>query len=44
MKGIVYEAPGVGAYKEDLALPRIEKPTDAVCKITSSALCGSDLQ
>ncbi|QDB80100.1 glutathione-dependent formaldehyde dehydrogenase [Georgenia sp. 311] len=28
---------------EDVADPRIERPTDAVIRITSSAICGSDL-
>ena len=28
---------------EDVPDPRIEKPTDAIVKITSSGLCGSDL-
>lgn len=28
---------------EDVPDPRIEKPTDAVIRITSSGLCGSDL-
>jgi len=28
---------------EDVPDPRIEKPTDAVIRITSSAICGSDL-
>src|SRR3546814_13547386 len=28
---------------EDVPDPRIEEPTDAIIKITSSGLCGSDL-
>src|SRR6478609_2129813 len=28
---------------EDVPDPRIERPTDAIIKITSSAICGSDL-
>ncbi|HYY44128.1 MAG TPA: alcohol dehydrogenase catalytic domain-containing protein, partial [Actinomycetota bacterium] len=28
---------------EDVPDPRIEEPTDAIVRITSSAICGSDL-
>ena len=42
MRAIVYQGPRqvVVADVED---PRIEQPTDVVLRITSSALCGSDL-
>ncbi len=42
MKAVVWE--GVGrATVADVTEPRIEKPTDAVIRITTSAICGTDL-
>src|SRR3954465_15717981 len=42
MKAVVYEGP----YKvgvQDVENPKLEKPTDALLKVTSAAICGSDL-
>ena len=42
MKAVVYH--GVGDIRlEDVAEPRIEAPTDAIVRITASAICGTDL-
>jgi threonine dehydrogenase-like Zn-dependent dehydrogenase len=42
MRGVVYE--DVGKIRvDDLPDPRIEEPTDAIVRITASAICGSDL-
>ena len=42
MKAIVFH--GVGDIRlEEVDDPRIEAPTDAIVKITSSAICGTDL-
>ena len=42
MKAVVWQ--GVGDIRlEDVAEPRIEKPTDAIVKLTASAICGTDL-
>jgi threonine dehydrogenase-like Zn-dependent dehydrogenase len=42
MRGVVYE--DVGKVRVgDLPEPAIEEPTDAVVRITTSAICGSDL-
>ncbi len=42
MKAIVYKGLGQVAV-EEVEDPRLEQPTDAILRITSSALCGSDL-
>ncbi len=42
MKAVVYKEPFSVAV-EDVEDPRIEDPTDAVIRITSTAICGSDL-
>ena len=42
MKAVVYKGPKQVAV-EDVEYPRIEQPTDALVRITSCALCGSDL-
>jgi len=42
MKAIVFH--GVGDIRlEDVAEPRIEAPTDAVVRLSASAICGTDL-
>jgi threonine dehydrogenase-like Zn-dependent dehydrogenase len=42
MKAVVYE--DVGRVRvDDLPDPTLEEPTDAVVRVTSSAICGSDL-
>ncbi|MPY98929.1 MAG: alcohol dehydrogenase catalytic domain-containing protein [Actinophytocola sp.] len=42
MKAVVYEGPHDVAVK-DVRDPRIEAPTDVIVRITTSAICGSDL-
>jgi glutathione-independent formaldehyde dehydrogenase len=42
MKAVVYKEPFKVAV-EDVADPRIEHPNDVLVRITSSAICGSDL-
>jgi threonine dehydrogenase-like Zn-dependent dehydrogenase len=42
VRGVVYE--DVGTIRvDDLPDPRVEEPTDAVIRVTLSAICGSDL-
>lgn len=42
MKAIVYE--GINQVNvQQVKDPKIEKPDDAIIKITSTAICGSDL-
>src|SRR3954469_574490 len=42
MKAVVFH--GVGDIRlEDVAEPRIQKPNDAIVRITASAICGTDL-
>src|SRR3954468_5247442 len=42
MKAVVFH--GVGDIRlEDVAEPRIQKPSDAIVRITASAICGTDL-
>lgn len=42
MKAVVFH--GVGDIRlEDVREPRIEKPTDAIIRLTASAICGTDL-
>lgn len=42
MRAVVYKGPFEVAV-EDKPYPRIQNPTDCVLKVTTSALCGSDL-
>ncbi|NJQ00408.1 glutathione-independent formaldehyde dehydrogenase [Streptomyces zingiberis] len=42
MKAVVYQEP-YRVTVEDVEDPRIEDPTDVVIKVTTSAICGSDL-
>ena len=42
MKAVVYKEPYTVAV-EDVDDPQIQDPTDAIIKITTSAICGSDL-
>jgi glutathione-independent formaldehyde dehydrogenase len=42
MKAVVYDGPKKVSVKE-VDDPKISKPTDAIVKITSAAICGSDL-
>ncbi len=42
MKAVVYH--GVGDIRvEDVPEPKIEEPTDAIVRLTASAICGTDL-
>jgi threonine dehydrogenase-like Zn-dependent dehydrogenase len=42
MKAVVFH--DVGDIRlEDVAEPRIEQPTDAIVRLTASAICGTDL-
>ena len=42
MKAVVFH--GIGDIRlDDVAEPRIEQPTDAIVRITASAICGTDL-
>jgi threonine dehydrogenase-like Zn-dependent dehydrogenase len=42
MKAVVFH--GVGDIRvDDVAEPKVEAPTDAVVRVTSSAICGTDL-
>lgn len=43
MKALHYEGPFKVAVK-DIGLPEIEHPDDVVIKVTTAAICGSDLQ
>ena len=42
MKALVYHGPGRRAW-EDKPRPRLEKATDAVVRITTTTICGTDL-
>jgi threonine dehydrogenase-like Zn-dependent dehydrogenase len=42
MKAVVFH--GIGDIRlDDVAEPRIEEPTDAIVRLTASAICGTDL-
>src|SRR5580704_116881 len=42
MKALVYGGPGVKTW-ETVADPTIQQPTDAIVKIDTSTICGTDL-
>lgn len=42
MKAIVFKEIG-NIRLEDVPMPKIEQPTDAIVRLTSSAICGTDL-
>lgn len=42
MKAVVWRGVGDIRY-EEVELPKIQKPTDAIVRITTSAICGTDL-
>jgi threonine dehydrogenase-like Zn-dependent dehydrogenase len=42
MKAVVFHA-ALDIRLEDLPAPRIKEPTDAIVRLTSSAICGADL-
>ena len=42
MKAVVFH--GVGDIRlDDVPEPKIEQPTDAIVRLTASAICGTDL-
>jgi alcohol dehydrogenase len=46
MKALVYRAPSSGAGKaswEDMPYPAIKEPEDAIVRITTTTICGTDL-
>jgi alcohol dehydrogenase len=42
MKALVYHGPGQRAW-EEVPDPKIEEPTDAIVRIDTSTICGTDL-
>ena len=42
MKAVVYHGPGNKAW-EDVPDPTIQEPTDVICKIDTTTICGTDL-
>ncbi|MFI5363792.1 MAG: zinc-dependent alcohol dehydrogenase family protein [Elusimicrobiota bacterium] len=42
MKALVYRGPGLRSWEEK-PMPAIQAPTDAVVKITTTTICGTDL-
>jgi glutathione-independent formaldehyde dehydrogenase len=42
IRAVVYKGPNKVAV-EEVEDPKIEHPSDAIVKLTSSAICGSDL-
>ena len=42
MKALVYHGPGQRSW-EDKPLPVLQKPTDAIVRITKTTICGTDL-
>ena len=42
MKAVVYQGPGSITWQE-MPAPRIQKPTDAIVKIETTTICGTDL-
>ena len=42
MKALVYHGPGHRAW-EETPRPAIQSPTDAIVRITTSTICGTDL-
>jgi len=42
MKALVYGGPGIKEWKE-VANPKILKPTDAIIKVETTTICGTDL-
>jgi threonine dehydrogenase-like Zn-dependent dehydrogenase len=43
MKALHYDGPYKVSVKE-IELPKIEHPDDVIIKVTTAAICGSDLQ
>ncbi|KAK9480464.1 bifunctional alcohol dehydrogenase [Lipomyces japonicus] len=42
MKALIYDGPGKQVWK-DVPKPVVQKPTDAVVKLTATTICGTDL-
>jgi threonine dehydrogenase-like Zn-dependent dehydrogenase len=43
MKAVVFHGAG-DTRLDDVAAPQIKEPTDAIVRLTSSAICGTDLR
>lgn len=43
MKGVVFAGVDAVAVSDSVPMPRVEEPTDAVCRVIAAGLCGSDL-
>jgi 2-desacetyl-2-hydroxyethyl bacteriochlorophyllide A dehydrogenase len=43
MKGVVYHGPGDVRVHDDLPMPELRGPRDAVVRVTITAICGTDL-
>jgi alcohol dehydrogenase len=42
MKALVYQGPGEKSW-QDMPMPKLAKPTDAIVRITRTTICGTDL-
>ncbi|ODV95865.1 hypothetical protein PACTADRAFT_49307 [Pachysolen tannophilus NRRL Y-2460] len=42
MKALVYGGPGIRSWKS-VPIPKLLRPTDAIVKLTSTTICGTDL-
>jgi alcohol dehydrogenase len=42
MKALVYQGPGKKTW-QDVPMPRIQQPTDAIVRIETTTICGTDL-
>lgn len=42
MKALVYQSPGQKSW-QDMPMPKLAKPTDAIVRITRTTICGTDL-
>ena len=43
MRGVVYQGVPFHVKVVDLPIPTIQKPTDAIVRITTAGICGTDL-
>lgn len=43
MRGVVYSGIPYNVTVQDLPIPTLQAPTDAIVRITTAAICGSDL-
>lgn len=42
MKALIYQGPGEKSW-QDKPMPKLDKPTDAIVRITRTTICGTDL-